>query len=301
LSPNTAKTLQKGTIMKDLSMEALKKAAAAQKKEANGVTDDPEPAKRKDPGVPLSFDLPPGSSAMLTDLKAARQRSSEDPDDADMERYATAEGLISDLRAHGIEFWTPGASLGEVHYRPASILSDYAKSELERVKSEVYEILREEEEIEAQWEARLASVSEFDPLADRDDAYDEWIEQAEFGELSFTQSVALVGWIEENLEPAQERNERYRHDSYELKHIFERAPEGFYVSDEQFRNAMWLSGYPGRRYPGRQRSYEDCESRYYYVRPNRVGLVEKLIKVGVPSDWAWAEVMGNDEIKGKEL
>jgi hypothetical protein len=37
------------------------------------------------------------------------------------------------------------------------------------------------------------------------------------------------------------------------------------------------------------------------VRPNRVGLVEKLIKVGVPSDWAWAEVMGNDEIKGKEL
>ena len=183
MSPNTAKTLQKGTIMKDLSMEALKKAAAAQKKEAKGVTDDPEPAKRKDPGVPLSFDLPPGSSAMLTDLKAARQRSSEDPDDADMERYATAEGLISDLRAHGIEFWTPGASLGEVHYRPASILSDYAKSELERVKSEVYEILREEEEIEAQWEARLASVSEFDPLADRDDAYDEWIEQAEFGEL----------------------------------------------------------------------------------------------------------------------
>jgi hypothetical protein len=290
--------------MRDLSMEALKKAAAAaQKKEAKGVPDDPEPAKRKDPGVPLSFDLPPGSSAMLTDLKAAR--ANEDPDDADMERYATAERLISDLRAHGIEFWTPG---GEVHYRPASVLSDYAKSELERVKSEVYAILREEEEHEAWWEATLAAQPEMDPMPNEE--YEEFYNllpprdpdeetEEEYEKRINARQDALFRWIRESLAISPETSTGRLRDSYYLKHVFEDSPEGFYVTDEQFRAAMWISGFLGRRYPGRH--YEDCESHYYYVRPNREGLIEKLLRAGVPQDWEREALMDTDEIKGKEL
>jgi hypothetical protein len=310
LSPNTAKTLQRGTIMRDLSMDALKKAAAEQQKSERAseapkkeAAKGPEPAKRKDPGVPLSFDLPPGSSAMLTDLKAAR--ANEDPDDADMERYATAERLTSDLRAHGIEFWTPGR---EVHYRPASVLSDYAKSELERVKSEVYEILREEEEHEAWWEATLAAQPEMDPMPNEEyeEFYnllpprdpDEETEEAYEKRINARQD-ALFRWIRESLAISPETSTGRLRDSYYLKHVFEDSPEGFYVTDEQFRAAMWISGFLGRRYPGRH--YEDCESRYYYVRPNREGLIEKLVRAGVPQDWAREALMDTDEIKRKEL
>jgi hypothetical protein len=79
------------------------------------------------------------------------------------------------------------------------------------------------------------------------------------------------------------------YDSYSLKHDFERAPEGFYITDAQFRAAMWYEGFLGRRYPGRH--YEDCESRYYYLRPNRRWLVDKLIRAGVP------EALAKDTIR----
>jgi hypothetical protein len=305
LSPNTAKTLQRGTIMRDLSMDALKKAAAEQQKSERAseapkkeAAKAPEPAKRKDPGVPLSFDLPPGSSAMLTDLKAARQRSSEDPDAADMERYATAERLISDLRAHGIEFWTTG---GEVHYRPASILSDYAKSELERVKSELYEILREEER-EAWWETTLAAQPEMDPMpADEYDEFcrlgllpedeDDETKDEPDEELINARQDTLIRWISETLVIDPDLKPSSYRTSYHLKHVLEESPEGFYVTDEQFRAAMWLCGFLGRRVPGPRN--KDIGTRYYYVRPNREGFVEKLVRcAGVPQGWAREAIRG---------
>jgi PAS domain-containing protein len=110
---------------------------------------------------------------------------------------------------------------------------------------------------------------------------------------------ALIRWIGESLEVSPETSTGRLRDSYYLKHVFENSPEGFYVTDEQFRAAMWISGFLGRRYPGRR--YEDYETRYYYVRPNREGLIEKLVRAGVPEGWAREAIMDTDEIKGKEL
>src|SRR5215212_2331861 len=84
---------------------------------------------------------------------------------------------------------------------------------------------------------------------------------------------------------------RSRRDSYELKHVFERSPGGLYITDAQFRAGMWLSGFPGRNYPGRQRSYEELDMRYFYVRPKPEGLIDKLVRAGVPSDWAINTIM----------
>jgi len=140
------------------------------------------------------------------------------------------------------------------------------------------EAKKEEEEYDAWWEAKLASQPEIDPCHLPGDEYEE------YSRLTDDQQDTVVGWIEENLEEAPEKTERYRRDSYGLKHDFERSPEGFYVSDAQFRCGMWLLGFCGRRYPGRR--YEDLESRYYYLQPNYAGLIRKLEGAGVPSGWA---------------
>jgi hypothetical protein len=162
-------------------------------------------------------------------------------------------------------------------YRTASVLSEFARSELRRCKAEVYEILCEEGERAAWWEAKLAAAPETDALPDD--------EYAELGELTWDQQEALFGWIRESLEISPEATECYRHDSYELKHIFERAPEGFYVTDAQFRAVMWLTGFLGRRYHTVR--LKSPESRCYYVRPSIHGLFRKLVDAGVPSEWAW--------------
>ena len=195
------------------------------------------------------------------------------------ERYETAYDLIEELRVH-IAFRLVD---GKVRIRPASALSDHAKSELRRVKAEVAEILREEDEREAAWEQALAAAPETDVMPDAE--YDE------FDELPNDQQSVLFRWIGESLETAPEKTERYRHDSYELKHVFARAPEGFYTTDAQFRAAMWLSGFPGRRCPVRRRRNEADDIRYYYVRPNREGLIRKLEANGVPYGWAVDAIM----------
>jgi hypothetical protein len=198
------------------------------------------------------------------------------------ERYETAYDLIETLRSISVDFRLVD---GKVRYRPVSCVNEHGRSELRRCKAELYEILREEDEREAAWEEALATAPEFaatdDNLADIPALM---AEQDEFDELSADQQRALFRWIAESLEVSPETGTDRLHDSYSLKHVFERSPEGFYVSDEQFRCAMWLSGFPGRRYPGRR--YEDCESRYYYLRPKPEGLIRKLIEAGVPSGWA---------------
>jgi len=189
------------------------------------------------------------------------------------ERYEKAYDLLKTLRGLGIDF---RLVRGKVCYRPASRLSEVARAELEQVRDEVQEILLEEEEREAWWESRLANQPEMDPMPEEE--YEELLE------LPKEQTDALFGWIAESIEICPEKSVERLRDSYSLKHVFERSPEGFYVTDGQFRAAMWISGFLGRRYPGRW--YEDCESRYYYVRPNREGLIRKLEIAGVPSDWA---------------
>lgn len=190
------------------------------------------------------------------------------------ERYETAYDLIEELRGCGVDFRLVD---GRVRYRPASRVSEHGKAELGRCKAEVYELLREEAELEAAHESRLANQPEMDLLPDH--------EYEEFSELPVDKQQALFEWIEESLEVSPECIEADRRDSYQLKHIFERSPEGFYILDEQFRCALWLSGFSGRRYPGKR--YEDLETRYYYVRPSIHGLVRKLVDAGVPSEWAW--------------
>jgi hypothetical protein len=188
-------------------------------------------------------------------------------------RYETAYDLIKALRGCGVTFRVVD---GKLRYRPADKVNELGKAELKRCKAEVIELLQDEAEAEAEWEARLANQPETDPMPDA--------EYEAFTELPTGQQNMLFDWIEESFEPALETEANLR-DSYGLKHTFERSPEGFYVTDEQFRAAMWLSGYLGRRYPGRR--YEDCESRYYYVRPNIHGFHRKLVAAGVPSEWAW--------------
>jgi PAS domain-containing protein len=195
--------------------------------------------------------------------------------DEEEQRCETAHALIEALEGSGVTFRLVD---GKVRFKPASRVGKVGKAALERYKAEIYELLREEAEYEARREALLANQPETDPMPD-----DEW---EELEELSQEQRWALYQWIGESLEAATPADGSFaRYDSYYLKHVFERSPDGFYVTDAQFRAAMWLGGFLGRRYPGKH--YEDLESRYYYVRPNREGLIKKLVEhAGVPEGWA---------------
>jgi hypothetical protein len=197
---------------------------------------------------------------------------------AEEERYETAYDLIETLRSVNVDFRLVD---GKVRYRPVSRVNEHGRAELRRCKAEVYEILLEEEKIAARVEARRRAAPEVLQLPN--DEYDE------LSELTADQQNALFGWIRESLEISPETTERYRHDSYELKHIFERAPEGFYVTDAQFRAVMWLAGFPGRRHHIFR--LKAPESRYYYVRPNPAGLIRKLERAGVPYGWAIDAIM----------
>jgi hypothetical protein len=211
------------------------------------------------------------------------------------ERYETAYELIEELRGSGVDFRLVG---GRVRFRPVSCVNERGRSALQHCKAEVYEILREEEEIEARREAHLAAQPEMDPMPDEE--YDEFYNllpprdpdeetEEEYEKRINARQDALFRWIRESLAISPETSTGRLRDSYYLKHVFERSPEGFYVTDGQFRAAMWMAGFLGRRYPGRH--YEDCETRYYYVRPNREGLIDKLVRAGVPSDWAIDAIM----------
>jgi DNA-binding PadR family transcriptional regulator len=222
----------------------------------------------------------------MSDINGQREITEDEE-----QRFEAAYHLLEDLRAQGIAF---GLVEEEVRFRPASRISEAGKAEMQHYKAEIYELLREEEEVARAREARLAAQPETDPKPE-----EEWVD---FEELTSEEQRVLFAWIAETLEAAP-LLERYRHDSYQLKHIFARAPEGFYVTDAQFRSAMWTQGYLGRRYPGRR--YQDLESRYYYVRASCEGLVEKLARVGVPQEWSRDAIKPSVERRpgaaGKEL
>ena len=54
------------------------------------------------------------------------------------------------------------------------------------------------------------------------------------------QSV-LCEWIEENFFPIKSFTDSFT--SYGLKHIFERSPNGFYITNGMFKQAMKLCGF----------------------------------------------------------
>ena len=51
----------------------------------------------------------------------------------------------------------------------------------------------------------------------------------------------LLNWIRENIRPRKTPNKM--HTSYGLKHIFEESERGFYVTNNQFKDAMLTAGF----------------------------------------------------------
>src|SRR4051794_14674627 len=77
------------------------------------------------------------------------------------ERFETAYELIEELKGSCVDFRLVD---GKVRFRPASRINEHGRAELKRCKAEVYEILREEEDLAVWWGAKLADQPEMDPL-----------------------------------------------------------------------------------------------------------------------------------------
>lgn len=69
---------------------------------------------------------------------------------------------------------------------------------------------------------------------------------ADYGRLPQAQRVVLCNWIDLNLAMTKTYN-RYL-SSYVLKHYFEHSPEGFYVTNGQFKGAMLREWYKPKDY-----------------------------------------------------
>lgn len=63
----------------------------------------------------------------------------------------------------------------------------------------------------------------------------------EYGDLERWQKLIVTTWIKENLVSRVTIN-KY-HTSYELKHIFERSPDGFYLTNGAFKGALLAAGF----------------------------------------------------------
>jgi len=67
------------------------------------------------------------------------------------------------------------------------------------------------------------------------------LETEEYNKLSITQQNELQSWIKGRFTHRKTIN--HHHTSYRYKHIFENDRHGFYISNEQFKGAMWEAGY----------------------------------------------------------
>lgn len=63
----------------------------------------------------------------------------------------------------------------------------------------------------------------------------------QYQELTDEQKVIIQDWIIKNFE----RMDRFNlsNSSYNLKHLFENSPEGFYITNGQFKGAMLAAEY----------------------------------------------------------
>lgn len=62
-----------------------------------------------------------------------------------------------------------------------------------------------------------------------------------FGELSAVEQKIVTGWIKENF--ISRKTPNTEHTSYGLKHIFEAAGVGFYMTNGMFKGAMIAGGF----------------------------------------------------------
>ncbi|UNC19621.1 hypothetical protein FX991_05595 [Latilactobacillus sakei] len=62
-----------------------------------------------------------------------------------------------------------------------------------------------------------------------------------FNELSADEQAVLVNWVLTTLKPIKTFSGN--RTSYEIKHIFERTPLGFYVLNGAMKGAMLIAGY----------------------------------------------------------
>lgn len=91
----------------------------------------------------------------------------------------------------------------------------------------------------------------------------------DFENLAPLQQEVLIHWVKFNLG----RSERYykKASSYTLKHYFEQSPEGFYVTNGQFKGAMLAADYTVKN---------TAEKNWYFkVSPFFVERLEKHLKV----------------------
>ncbi|WP_259341902.1 hypothetical protein [Staphylococcus saprophyticus] len=62
----------------------------------------------------------------------------------------------------------------------------------------------------------------------------------DFNDMTMLELETLLMWCKQ-LEPIKSVNENY--SSYNLKHMFEREPYGFYISNSNMKEAMALAGF----------------------------------------------------------
>lgn len=60
-------------------------------------------------------------------------------------------------------------------------------------------------------------------------------------DLTREQQKVLLEWIDDNISLSKYKNKR--HSSYSLKHRFEHSEHGFYLTNNQFKDAMMTAGY----------------------------------------------------------
>lgn len=63
----------------------------------------------------------------------------------------------------------------------------------------------------------------------------------EYDKLETWQKLIITTWIKENFVKRVTIN--YNHSSYGLKHIFERSPDGFYITNGAFKGALLACGF----------------------------------------------------------
>lgn len=63
----------------------------------------------------------------------------------------------------------------------------------------------------------------------------------EFLDLTHSEKIVLLAWVTDKLQKQKSIN--YNESSYGLKHKFEKSPFGFYVSNGQFKGAMYLADF----------------------------------------------------------
>lgn len=63
----------------------------------------------------------------------------------------------------------------------------------------------------------------------------------EYQKLTNEEKQILLSWIPNNLGRADRIYKKY--SSYDLKHFFEKSPQGFYLTNGQFKGAMLAAEY----------------------------------------------------------